>query len=171
MSQYFNFLSYVIKTSLEIIGVATKLYGFDDLQWSNEKTCRVIWDALQDYGRIVSKRTLEGLEMAPDMAYEDILNDFDSTWGVKGFIMTRSNLVVTCKVWPQMALFLDLHSDCASPPVFGCIFIILLQLNSQFVPKIRRNNKCTKWGTNSWSCQVPLKAKVLKNLHNFSMMN
>ena len=34
------------------------------------------------------------LEKAPDVAYQDVLNEFISTWGVKGLIVTRSNLVV-----------------------------------------------------------------------------
>ena len=59
-----------------------------------EKTCQVIWDALQDYGRIEWKHTLKDLQHAPDVAYQDVLNEFDSTWGVKNLIVTWSNVIV-----------------------------------------------------------------------------
>ena len=42
---------------------------FNSLQWPIEKTCQAIWDALQDYGRIEWKRTLECLEKTLDVAY------------------------------------------------------------------------------------------------------
>lgn len=48
------------------------------------------------------QRTLEDLEKAPDVVYEDVLNEFDSTWGSKGLIVTRSNVFVTWKVRPHM---------------------------------------------------------------------
>ena len=35
------------------------------------------------------------LEKVLDVAYQDVLNEFDLTWGVKGCIVTWSNLVVT----------------------------------------------------------------------------
>ena len=60
-----------------------------------EKTHQVIWDALQDYGRIEWKQTFSDLEKALGVAYHDVLSEFDSIWGVKGLIVTRSNLVVT----------------------------------------------------------------------------
>ena len=68
------------------------------------KTHQVIWDALQDYGRIELKQTLSDLEKALDVAYQDVLSEFDLTWGVKGLIMIRSNLVVTRKVRPHMGI-------------------------------------------------------------------
>ena len=67
----------------------------NDLHWPIEKICQAIWDALQDHSKIEWKPTLLDLEKAPDMAYEDVLNKFDSTWGVKGLIVASSNLVVT----------------------------------------------------------------------------
>ena len=45
------------------------------------KTCQIIWDALQDYERIEWKQSLRDLEKALDVAYHDILNKFDLTWG------------------------------------------------------------------------------------------
>ena len=48
------------------------------------------------------EKTLEDLERAPNMAYHDTLNEFDLTWGVKGLVVTQSNLVVNWKVMPQM---------------------------------------------------------------------
>ena len=37
------------------------------------------------------------LEEAPDVAYQDVLEEFDLVWCVKGLIVTWSNLVVTWK--------------------------------------------------------------------------
>ena len=50
------------------------------------------------------EKRLMDLELAPDMAYHDILNKFDLTWGIKGLIVTRSNLVVTWKDRPKMSI-------------------------------------------------------------------
>ena len=77
---------------------------FNNLQWPTERTRQVIWDALQDYGRIEWKHALKDLGKTPNVAYQDILNNFDLTWGVKGLIVTRSNLVVTWKDRPQMSI-------------------------------------------------------------------
>ena len=41
------------------------------------------------------------LEKAFDVAYQDVLNEFDSILGVKGLIMTHNNLEVTWKIRPQ----------------------------------------------------------------------
>jgi hypothetical protein len=68
---------------------------FNALQWPIEKTHQAIWDTWQDYGRIEWQPTLTDLEKALKIVYQDVLNDFDSTWGVKGLIVTRSNSVVT----------------------------------------------------------------------------
>ena len=46
-------------------------------------------------------KLLRTMEKALDLAYQDVLNEFDSVMGVKGLIETRSNLVVTWKVRPQ----------------------------------------------------------------------
>ena len=65
---------------------------------------QVTWDASQDYGRIEWKRTLSSLEKAPDVAYQGVMNELSSTWGVKGLVMAYSNLAVTWKVRPQMCI-------------------------------------------------------------------
>ena len=44
--------------------------------------------------------SLRDFKKAMGVAYNDILNNCDLTWGVKGLIMTRSNLVVTWKDSP-----------------------------------------------------------------------
>ena len=67
----------------------------NNMQWHVEKTRKVIWDALQDYGWIEWKQTLKDLEEALDVAYQDVLKDFDTTWRVKKLIVIHSNLVVT----------------------------------------------------------------------------
>ena len=63
---------------------------FDDMQWPIEKTRKVIWDIMQDYGMIEWKRTLSDLEKTPDVAYQDVPNESDPTLGggVKGLMMT-----------------------------------------------------------------------------------
>jgi hypothetical protein len=61
------------------------------------------------------QRTLADSKKAPEVAYQDDLNEFDSTWGVKGLIMTWNNLVVTSRVRPHVdiiSLFLDFPSVC-----------------------------------------------------------
>ena len=73
-----------------------------NLQWHVQKTRQVIWDALQDYGRIEWKQTLKDLEETPDL--EDVLKEFDTTWGVKNLVVIRSNLVVTWMDKPQMSI-------------------------------------------------------------------
>ena len=58
---------------------------FNALQWPIEKTRQVVWDALQDYGKIESKLTLSNLEKGMDNAYQDVLNENDSTRGGQRF--------------------------------------------------------------------------------------
>jgi hypothetical protein len=77
---------------------------FNNLQWLIKKTRQVIWDALQDYGRIELKWTLKNLEEAPDVACQDVLNELDRMWGVKNLIMTQSDLVVAWMDRPQMSI-------------------------------------------------------------------
>ena len=77
---------------------------FNEVQRPIEKTHQVIWDAFQVYGRIKWKRTLLDLENVPDVAYQAAINKINSIWGVKGLIMTRSNLVITWKVRPHMGI-------------------------------------------------------------------
>ena len=59
---------------------------FKVLQWLIEKAPQIIWGALHEYARIEWKHTLSDLEKAPDVAYHDVLNEFDLTWGVKGLL-------------------------------------------------------------------------------------
>ena len=63
-----------------------------------EKTHQVVWDSLLDCGRLEWQQTLYDLEKTLDVAYEDVLKEFDSVWCVKGLIVTHSNLLVTWKV-------------------------------------------------------------------------
>jgi len=76
------------------------------LELSNVE-CDVIWDALQDYGKIEWQRTLVDFAKAPNVAYQEVLNTINLALRgggkVKGLIMTESNLVVDrWKVKPQM---------------------------------------------------------------------
>ena len=67
-----------------------------------KKTHQVVWDSLLHYGRLNWQQTLHDLEKAPDVAYENVLNEFDIICCVKGLIITRNNLSVTWKVRPQV---------------------------------------------------------------------
>ena len=50
------------------------------------------------------KGLLWNWEKTLDVAYEDVLNKFDLIWCVKGLIVTRSNLVVTWTIRPQIGI-------------------------------------------------------------------
>ena len=56
---------------------------FNVVQWPTQKTLQVIWDALHDYGRTKWQWALSllDLEKAPDVAYQDVLNEFDLILG------------------------------------------------------------------------------------------
>ena len=75
---------------------------FNIVQWPMEKTYQAVWDSLLDYGRLKWQRTLQDMEKALDVTYQDILREFDSGWCVKSLIVTRSNLVITWKIRPWM---------------------------------------------------------------------
>jgi hypothetical protein len=72
----------------------------NDLQWSIEKNTSSHLGHLARLCRIEWKRTLLDLEKAPNVAYQYVFNGFNSAWGVKGLIVTRSNLVITWEVGP-----------------------------------------------------------------------
>ena len=55
---------------------------FNTLQWYVKKIHQYVWDSLLDYGRIEWKWTLMDLEKALDVAYQDVLEEFDSVWCV-----------------------------------------------------------------------------------------
>jgi hypothetical protein len=59
------------------------------------KTHQFVWDSLLDHDRLEWQQTLDDLENALDVAYQDVLKGFDSIWCVKSLIVTQSNLVVT----------------------------------------------------------------------------
>ena len=59
---------------------------------------------MKDHGWIEWKRTLSDLKKTMYVAYQDVRNEFDSTWEVKGLIVAWSNLVVTWKVRPHMCI-------------------------------------------------------------------
>lgn len=60
-----------------------------------EKTHKVVWGSLLDYGRLEWQWTRMKLEKALDIAYEDVLKEFDYVWCVEGPSVPCSNLVVT----------------------------------------------------------------------------
>ena len=109
---------------------------FNNMQWPIKKTRQVIWDTLQDYGRIEWNWALKDLEKASDVAYQDVRNEFDLTWGIKGLIESRSNLVITWKDRPQMGTIFWFPLGLRWFAHVGCILGSLLQLKFQFVSVI-----------------------------------
>jgi hypothetical protein len=89
-----------------------------------EKTRQVIWDALHDYGRIKWQWTLANLEKAPDVAYRDVLDEFNSIWETKGLIVTRSSLVVMWKVRPRMGIISWSHLGLQWFSRGGCTLVL-----------------------------------------------
>lgn len=65
---------------------------------------QVVWDFLIDYGRLEWQRTFHDMQKktTPDVAYEDVLNEIDKVWCVKGLIAICNNLLVTWKVRPHI---------------------------------------------------------------------
>ena len=78
----------------------------------------------------------------PNVAYHDILIEFNSTWGVKGLIVTQSNLVVTWKVRPQMGIISWLSLGLRWFARVGCILVMFLHLNYSICAKKRKKNMC-----------------------------
>lgn len=76
------------------------------------KTHQFVWDSLLDHDRLEWQQTLDDLENALDVAYQDVLKGFDSIWCVKSLIVTQSNLVVTWKVRPWMRIPSRVPSIC-----------------------------------------------------------
>lgn len=62
-----------------------------------ENSHQVAWDSSLDYERIEWQRTLMDLGEAPGMAYQDVLETFDSVWCGKGLLVTHNKLAVTWK--------------------------------------------------------------------------
>lgn len=124
---------------------------FNNLQWPIKKSQQVIWGILQDFDRIKWKRTLMNPEEAPNMAYHNILNEFSSTRGVKGFIVTHSNLVVMWKVRPHMGIIFWFplgvcwlcHGDCIFIPFLQSILINLCQKQTNYENKTHTHIQIT----------------------------
>ena len=51
---------------------------FDAFQWPVEKTHQVVWDSSLDYDRLEWQQTLTDSEKTLDVAYEDVLKEFDN---------------------------------------------------------------------------------------------
>lgn len=63
-------------------------------------------------------RLSRDLEKAQDVAYLDVLNEFDSSWGVKGLIVTLRVIKWSRgRLGSKWVLFLDFASVCVGPPV------------------------------------------------------
>lgn len=105
--------------------------------WHVEKTHQIMWYSLLDYGRLEWQPSLRDLDEVVDVAYQDVLDEFDSMWCIEGLIVTQSNLTVTWKVRvPEEHCFSILRSlGLIFPRV---LYLLLLQLNLfQLVPKTK----------------------------------
>ena len=69
------------------------------------------------------------LEKVPDVAYQDVLNEFDLTWGVKNHIVTPNNLVVTWMDKPHMGIVSWVHLGCVGLPE-SVVFWFFLAIES-----------------------------------------
>ena len=118
---------------------------FNDLQWSIEKTHQTIWDALQNYDRIEWKWTLSDLERPWMWLTKMLLLYSIQHRGVKGLIMTRSNLVWSPgRSSPISILFLDFPLVWVGPPevvVFWSIHEIGFSI-------------CAKKNKKTYSCEI-----------------
>ena len=78
------------------------------------------------------------MEEAPNASYQNALNEFDLMCGVKGLIMTRSNLEVTSKVRPRMGIMscLPLGFALVSP---RWLYLVLFLQFFLFVSKKNKN--------------------------------
>ena len=72
-----------------------------------KKTHQVVWDSLLDNGRLEWQWTLRDLDIAPNVAYEDVLEVSDNVWCAQDLIVTYSNIVVTWKVRPMMGIIVE----------------------------------------------------------------
>ena len=83
------------------------------------------------------------MEEAPNASYQNALNEFDLMCGVKGLIMTRSNLVVTSKVRPRMGIMscLPLGFALVSP---RWLYLVLFLQFFLFVSKKKTRTKQNK---------------------------
>lgn len=66
------------------------------------------------FGRIEWQQTLVDLKKVPDIAYQDVLNGYDSTGG--GLHVTHSNLVVMWKVRPHTSINYKFPLICVGSP-------------------------------------------------------
>lgn len=73
-----------------------------------------------------------------DVAYQDVLNKFNSTREAKGLKVTQGNLVVMWKVRPQMDIISKLPLGLRWFSRGDDILVPFLPLIFQFVPNMRR---------------------------------
>jgi hypothetical protein len=66
-----------------------------------KKTHKVVWDALHE---IDWQKTLKPLEIAPNIAYDDLMKGFDKIWCGEGLSPLDVILFVTWKVRPRMRI-------------------------------------------------------------------
>jgi hypothetical protein len=75
------------------------------------------------------------LDKALDIAYQDVINQFDLAWGVKGLVMTQSNSMVTWKVRRHMGLISRVPLGLRLLYQGGCILVPFNTINSSICAK------------------------------------
>ena len=135
--------------------------------------CDVIWDALHDYGKIEWQRTLADFKKAPNVAYQEVLNKFNSALrsggGSKALFLTQSNLVISGRLSPKWVLSHDFPSvsrwfswgDCILVMSCNWIFNLCQQKHNKIITNTKMgtrdeyfNPNFTKleltWHTREW---------------------
>jgi hypothetical protein len=107
---------------------------------------------------------VQGFGKSPDIAYQHIPKKLDLTWGVKGLIVTRSNLVVTWKDSPQMSIISWSPLRAALVQLGLLYFGSFLQLNFQFARKSLCGTLALKLNVKSEICQTCTRRVVMSHV-------
>lgn len=89
-----------------------------------EKPHQVLWNPFLDYGRLEWQITLKDLAKSPNVVYQYNMRELISTWCVRGFIVTRSNLDVIwmIKLHIRVITWVPLELGCMCS-FGGCILL------------------------------------------------
>jgi hypothetical protein len=112
-------------------------------------------DSLLDYERIKWQHTLTNFGKAPDMAYQDVLEEFNLVWCVKNLLATCNNLAVTYRrrLGPGLDghYFLKSPQFCVGSPEVVVFYPFAIE-RVQSVPKRTKNQKTKLSGKQARCC-------------------
>lgn len=114
-----------------------------------EKTHQVMCYSLPDYGRLKWRPILQDLDKALDAAYQDVLDEFDSVWCIKGLIVTHNNLTVIWKIraLDEHCFLISLGKSWVGLPRI----VVLVTLAIEFVSICAKNKvKWHNWLSLDW---------------------